>query len=482
VSIAVHAEKDPAAAAVIEAGTGRTLTRGELVGRARTWARRWRELGAQPGDTVAIMLPNSLELIVAGLATALAQVQWVPVNWHLRSDEVAHILSDSGATLLCAHRDLAEVAEAAAQGIPIDWSSEDPTESGPLEDEWVAPTWVFYTSGTTGQPKGVVHAHMSSAGVGAMQDMLVAMWGFRSDDVHLLAGPGYHAAPGAYAFTTLYAGGSVVVLPTWDAELAWRSIAEHEVTTTFMTPAHLIRLLEVDDRPEVPTFRLLIHGGAPCPVQVKKRFLAAVPHTEVSELYGASEGGATMIRRADWEAHPGSVGRPWPGTEIFVRDSDGHDLPAGQEGLVWIQPPPGRDFAYHRDEAKTRDAWQQGAFTVGDIGRLDEDGWLYLTDRASDMVLWGGVNIYPREIEDVLHRHDAVVDCAVFGIPHDRDGEQLVAVVEAPGATEDELRLWMADHLAAFKVPRRIRLVDTLPRDPNGKVLKRHLKAAEAAL
>jgi long-chain acyl-CoA synthetase len=210
--------------------------------------------------------------------------------------------------------------------------------------------------------------------------------------------------------------------------------------------------------------------------------IAAFPHAEIWELYGMSEGGATRVDSDEWLARPGTVGLPWPGVEIRIVDPETHErLPAGRDGLIYVRPARGR-FRYHNDDAKTAEAWDDDAFTVGDVGHLDDDGYLYLTDRRSDMVIRSGVNIYPREVEEVLHRHDAVVDCAVFGIPDDRDGEVLKAVVEtrSPVAV-DELAEWCRRHLDPFKCPSMFDLTDELPRDPNGKVLKRLLRDAEWA-
>jgi long-chain acyl-CoA synthetase len=310
------------------------------------------------------------------------------------------------------------------------------------------------------------------------QHGLVALWGFRADDVHILAGPAYHAGPGGYAFTTLFSGGTVVILPAWDAREALRLVAQHRVTTTFMTPAHFIRILEVPDEEraafDLTSWRLIIHGGAPCPVPVKRRIIDALPDTEVWELYGASEGGATRVSPTEWLERPGTVGKPWPGVEVII-DAEGHQ----DEGVIYIKPAGGATFHYHRDDVKTASAWREGTFTVGDIGRVDSDGYLYITDRVSDMVLRDGVNVYPREIEEVLHTHPAVVDCAVFGLPDDRHGEILAAVVETRSpVTEDELAQHVRERLADFKVPARFTFVDELPRDPNGKVMKRLLRAS----
>jgi long-chain acyl-CoA synthetase len=421
--------------------------------------------GVGPDDRVAVMLPNCVAFFVAGLATAKLEARVIPVNSHLKRDEVDWILSDSGAKVLVTLDD-----------IP------DSDDESPIEGGYPTAAPMFYTSGTTGRPKGVVHGEMSAARLTFMQDMLRDLWGFTADEVHLLSGPAYHAGPGGYAFSALYNGGSVVILPTWDAVEWLRLVAEHRVTSTFMTPAHFIRILEVpeDERAkhDLSSLRLVIHGGAPCPMPVKERIIEALAPGEVYELYGASEGGATRISSSEWREKPGSVGTPWPGVEIRILSAeDGSPVPLGEDGLIYIRPPGGARFEYHNDPAKTEGAWQDDAFTVGDIGHLDDDGHLYITDRLSDMVLWGGVNIYPREIEEVLHRHPAVVDCAVFGVPDDRFGEVLKAVVELRGeATVEELQAFVREHLADFKCPSVVEFVDELPRDPNGKVLKRLLK------
>jgi long-chain acyl-CoA synthetase len=315
----------------------------------------------------------------------------------------------------------------------------------------------------------------------ASQEALAALWGFTPDDVHCLAGPGYHAGPGGYCFTTVWTGGTVVVLPQWEAGSFLTAVERHRVSTTFLTPAHFIRILELGEKAlaayDLSSLRLIIHAGAPCPVDVKRRMLDLLPHTNVSELYGASEGGVTRISADEWREHPGSVGTTWPGVEVRILDDNGDELPTGADGVIYVKPQPGREFHYHQDEAKTASAWKDGAFTVGDIGHLDADGYLYLTDRASDMVIWGGVNIYPREIEEVLHGHPAVVDCAVFGVPDNRYGEVLKAVVETRETVDpQQLRDYVRDRLADFKVPAFVDIVGTLPRDPNGKVLKRWLR------
>ncbi|MBA3304045.1 MAG: AMP-binding protein, partial [Acidimicrobiia bacterium] len=233
---------------------------------------------------------------------------------------------------------------------------------------------------------------------------------------------------------------------------------------------------------DLSSLRLVIHAGAPCPTPVKEGILDALAGAEVWELYGMSEGGATRISPGEWRAHPGSVGRPWPGVEVRILDAGGNRLAPGTDGLIYVTAPGGAGFAYHDDPAKTAAAWRDDAFTVGDVGHVDADGWLYVTDRASDMVIRDGVNIYPREVEEVLHAHPDVVDCAVFGIPDPRHGEAVTAVVEVRGPVEPEaLQAHCRARLADFKCPEIVELVATLPRDPNGKVMKRHLREAHWA-
>jgi long-chain acyl-CoA synthetase len=466
-----------------------SLTYGELDDRSSRLAAVLTDLGVRAGDRLGIMLPNSIEFIECLAASAKLEVSSLTINWHLKADELAWILADSDPSVLVAHVDLADVVDAANGGHrPVLWVGGDyedrvaASASEPIPYAWPTSWPVIYTSGTSGRPKGVVH------GATAVPEIMVgaytglsALWGYTEDDVHLVAGPLYHAGPSGYCNLTLYVGGTVIIMDDWDPREFLRIVATHRVTTTFLTPAHFIRLLEVPAeewaRYDTSSLRHVIHAGAPCPQSVKARIIEALPRAEIWELYGASEGGATRVSSDDWLERPGTVGRAWPGVEIRIIDPDsGQGLGIEQDGLIYVRPAQGR-FHYHNDDEKTASAWRDGAFTVGDVGHLDADGYLYLTDRQADMVIRSGVNVYPREIEEVLHRHDAVVDCAVFGIPHERDGEQLKAVVETRRAVPvAELDEWCHIHLDAFKCPSVIDLTDTLPRDPNGKVLKRLLR------
>lgn len=467
-----------------------SLTYRELDERSSLLAQVLAGRGVSEGDRLAIMLPNCIEFVECLAASAKLACASLTVNWHLKADELAYVLADSGARALVSTGELADVVGAATRstGIETLWVGVDYEDAlaaaapEPLPYRWPTSWPVIYTSGTSGRPKGVVHGALADPEVmHRAQGGLVSMWGYRPEDVHLVAGPLYHAGPSGYCNTTLYAGGTVVLMDGWDAAEFLRQVETHRVTTTFLTPAHFIRLLEVDPdewrRHDTSSLRHVIHAGAPCPVEVKRRIIEALPHAEVWELYGASEGGATRVSGAEWTERPGTVGRPWPGVSITIRDpGSGAELPTGVDGLVYVTPAHGR-FHYHQDPDGTADAWSGGSFTVGDIGHLDDDGYLYLTDRRSDMVIRAGVNVYPREIENLLYRHPDVVDCAVFGIPDARDGEHLRAVVETRRPVEaDELTRWCAEHLDPYKVPSEMVLVERLPRDPNGKVLKRILR------
>jgi long-chain acyl-CoA synthetase len=270
----------------------------------------------------------------------------------------------------------------------------------------------------------------------------------------------------------------------WDAEACLRLIEQHHVTITHMVPANFIRILDLPpsmrEQYDISSLRVVLHAAAPCPVPVKRRIMDVLPPSVVWEYYGASEGGGTSISPDEWLAKPGSVGRPYPGNEFQIRRDDGSVCAPGEAGAIWVRTT-GSSFEYHNDAAKTSSTYDDdGFFSVGDVGHLDDDGYLFITDRKADMVISGGVNIYPREIEDTLYEHPDIVDCAVFGIPDDAWGEALVAVVEVQqGATLDEEAVvgWVRDHLADYKRPRHVHFVDQLPRDPNGKVVKRKLRA-----
>jgi len=496
--ITLHAKETPDKAALVLGDDVRTYA--ELDDRSNRLAHLLDGLGAGDDRAVAVVLPNCLEFFDVATAAAKLQAPFLPVNWHLKAEELGYVLADSEASVVVTAPSLLPTVEAARTQAPrcrtlvtgpgyeaavagsTDDNGDDGSDVARLESG-AAPSFVFYTSGTTARPKGVIHGRFTGEVARMSQNGQVALWSWTPDDVYVMAGPSYHAAHGGWASTALYVGATTVILQSWDAREWLRLVERHHATRSFLVPAHFIRILEVPDEEragfDISSLRLIVHAAAPCPVAVKHRVMEALAPAEIHELYGASEGGATRISPEEWLTHPGSVGRPWPGVEVRIIGDDGAPLPAGEQGLIYVTPMGTWKFHYHNDPDKTSSAWRDDAFTVGDIGYLDDDGYLYITDRASDMVLWGGINIAPREVEEVLHTHPAVVDCAVFGVPDARDGERLKAVVEGrPGLQVDELAGHVRARLADYKVPREWELVDELPRDPSGKVLKRLLRDA----
>jgi long-chain acyl-CoA synthetase len=487
--ISAHAAATPEKAALICGHVTRTFA--EYDARTSRLADALADRGVQAGDRVAVMLPNSVEFFETWAAATKLDAPVVLVNWHLKADELAYILRDSQARVLVTHDGLGPQYEGALAGVegcdvlvvPNEYEATiERHRDAPARTIDALDAPIFYTSGTTGRPKGVVHGRPNPDRARQNMHGQLALWGWTDTDTYIVTGPAYHAGPGGWAMAALYVGATTVILESFDARAWMRLVEAHRVTRTFMVPAHFIRILEVPESErralDLSSLQLIVHAGAPCPIPVKRRIIDALAPCEIAEIYGMSEGGATRVAMAEWLERPGTVGQPWPGTEVRILDAeDGHPVAVGCTGIIYVRPPGGARFRYHDDDTKTADAWRDDAFTVGDVGHLDDDGYLYLTDRAVDMVIRGGVNIYPREIEDILYTHPAVVDCAVFGVPDEQLGEQLMAVVETrTPTTPDELRAFCRDRLADFKVPSQVELVEELPRQPNGKVLKRVLR------
>jgi len=493
--VVAHADAAPDKLAVVT--ERRSVTYGELRERSRRLAAVLADMGAGPGRPVAAVISNRAEPFEVATAAAMVGAPFLPVNSHLKAGELAYLLGDAGVGAVVGESvlraELSAAMEEASLGRPliVDDDYEERLSAAPLDtrlDSGAGPELVFYTSGTTARPKGVVHGGLGDhAARRAGLEGQVMLWGWTADDVYLMSGPWYHASHAGWGLTALYVGATMVIPERFEARRFLGDVERHRATRSFMVPSHFIRVLEIprDERDAIDTssLRLVVHAAAPCPVAVKRRMMEEFPGTEIHELYGATEGGATRISPDQWLERPGSVGLPWPGVEIRILGEDGSPLGPGEDGVVWIKPPGAHRFSYRNDEEATSRAWRDDAFTVGDIGHLDEAGYLTITDRTSDMVLWGGVNIAPREIEEVLYEHPDVVDCAVFGIPDERDGEHLKAMVElrdeARGTVSaDDLADFVGERLAKFKVPHEWELVDELPRDPNGKVIKRLLRQA----
>ncbi len=490
--VSAHARTGAERVAIVLGGAERTF--GELDRRAARLATVLAASGAGPGRPVATVLPNGFELFEVATAAAMLEAPFLPVNWHLRSQELDYILGDAGVAVVVGQSGVDDLGDAPAEGavgvIRVGAGYEPAIAAAdplPGADSGGGPELMFYTSGTTAKPKGVVHGGLATdAGRARAMEGQVALWQWTSKDVYVMSGPAYHASHLGWALCALYVGAQTVLTEQFEARAWLGEVASRRGTRSFMVPAHFIRILElpVDERAalDLSCLSLVVHAAAPCPVQVKLKMMDAFPDTEIHELYGASEGGATKISPDEWRKRPGSVGLPWPGVEIRILDDAGDPVPAGTPGIVYIKPAGPQRFTYRNDEDATLNAWRGDAFTVGDIGYLDDDGYLYITDRVSDMVLWGGVNIAPREIEEVLFEHPAVVDCAVFGVPDERDGERLKAMVQLrTRVTMDELAEHVGSRLAKYKIPRDWEVVDELPRDVNGKVRKRQLGAASGA-
>ncbi len=345
-----------------------------------------------------------------------------------------------------------------------------------------------YTSGTTGRPKAVERALPSFDPEAWVQVFSGNLSRYDiepgGDSVHLVTSPMYHMAPLSFGYFSAHFEHPVVLMEKWDAEEALRLIERYRVTDVHMVPTQLHRLMQlppdVRDRYDVSSLRQVIHAAAPCPIELKLRLFEWLGPV-IYEFYGATEGGGTLARPEDWLAHPGTVGRPWQGADVKVLDDEGNEVPPGTVGTVYMKLM-GGDFRYKGDADKTTASRHGDFFTVGDMGELDDDGFLYLRDRKIDMIISGGVNIYPAEVEAALLSHPAVGDAAVFGIPNEEWGEEVKAVVEpaagyaASPELAEELQTHCADLLASYKRPRSIDFTDAMPRDPNGKLYKRHLR------
>lgn len=481
------AAAEPDRAAVI-APDGASMSYGELVTAAGRYAAGLQGLGLKPGDSVALLMPNGMPMVCLYFAAIQVGLYVVPLNWHLTAAEASQIVADSGARLLVAdQRFTAVAADVEAEfkfGAGFRPLSELESDE-PLRDRTCGAPMV-YTSGTSGRPKGVKRplTGASPDEVPPTATWFFGLFGLKPFDghVHLCGSPLYHTAVLNFVTISLQLGHTVVLMDQWDPAEMLRLIEAHGVTHTHMVPTQFRRLLNLPGRDayDVSSLRAAIHGAAPCPQEVKRRMLDWWGPV-VIEYYAASEGGGTAITAAEWLERPGSVGKAWPGSIIKVLDPQGNEVPTGDTGQVYMQMGTSR-FEYHRDAEKTRAARVGSLFTVGDIGYLDSDGYLYLCDRSSDLIISGGVNIYPAEIESELACHPCVADVAVFGIPHDDWGEEIKAVIEpVPGAVPSEALTasildFAAQRLARFKLPRSIDYLEVMPRDPNGKLYKRHLR------
>jgi len=408
-----------------------------------------RARGLGTGDRVAVIASSAPATYVA-LALGALRTGVVPVllNPALLPAEQQVLLDDAEPALVLRDADLPALLD----GPPVDLAP------APLARP------MLYTSGTTGRPKGVWSGVLDEADAAALLAEERALWGFNADDVHLVASALYHSAPLRFAAGTLLAGGDVVFLGGFDATRMKDAIARHRPSTTFVAPAHLQRLFTSGELPPLESFRLVAHAGAPCPDAVKREALQRFPEGSVWEFYGSTEGQFTACPPADWLAKPGTVGRARAGRTLSIDD----------DGTIWCSVPRHARFTYWRDADKTARAWRGDAFSVFDLGSLDADGFLYLDGRRDDLIITGGVNVYPLEIERVLLAHPSVRDAAVFPLDDERWGQMVCAAVVGD-ADDAALDSWLAERLAPFKRPKRFVRVDAIPHSPTGKVRRGRL-------
>jgi long-chain acyl-CoA synthetase len=470
--------------------------------------RALRRRGLEAGDSVALMCTNRPEFVEVLYAATRAGFRLTPLNWHLTGEEAAYIVANCEAKAFICSAEIADRALEAAGGDLVKimvggyvpgfekYTDVVAAEEGSDITDPVVGTQMLYTSGTTGRPKGV---HRDGGAPSALAT--VNFCGYNEDvehsvDAHLLTGPLYHAAPLAFsvAVPTLY-GVPLVVMEHWDPGETLRLIEHHGITHSHLVPTMFHRLLalpdDVREKYDLSSLRYVIHGAAPCPVAVKQRMIEWWGPIIV-EYYAATEGLGTLVDSTTWLAHPGTVGRPMVQGLVKVMTEDGAEAAVDEVGLVYLRAVAAAKFDYYGDEDKTANAFRGEYFTLGDMGYMDADGYLYLTDRTANLIISGGVNIYPAEVDAVLLEHPAVGDVATIGVPDDEWGEAVKAVVQlAPGYRASkklaaELVEFGRAHLAHYKCPRTVDFVDELPREDTGKIFKRKLRdqyraAAEAA-
>ncbi|MCB0974258.1 MAG: acyl-CoA synthetase [Actinobacteria bacterium] len=498
------AEENPDGLAIVEAD-GTELTNAEVLNRVNQISHSLRALGAQDGDVVATMTYNSAALLEIYMAAVQIGMYVTPINNSLAAPEVSYILDNCEAKAFFAADRFGERAAKAADlaGLPANAriSTHGSIDGFETLDDFVAaqPTTapenrlsgaaMQYTSGTTGKPKGVRRklSGLDPETMGTLMTMLPSMFGVtpRGDGVHLVSSPLYHTAVMIYATTAMHMGHPIVLTDKWDAETTLQKIQDYKCTYTHMVPTQFNRMLMLDEdtraKYDVSSMQQAIHAAAPCPPEVKRRMLDWWGPV-IWEYYAASEGGGTIASPEDWLAHPGTVGNAWPASDVKILDDDMNELPAGQVGTIYMFMMAGQEFEYYKDKEKTDKNRFDNYFTVGDVGYLDDDGFLFLSDRKIDMIISGGVNIYPAEIEAALISAPGVADVAVFGIPHDDWGEEVKAVielqdgVEADDTTRDAITAYAADNLARYKQPKTVDFIEAMPRDASGKLYKRKLR------
>jgi long-chain acyl-CoA synthetase len=484
------------------AGSGKAISYRQLDERSNRGANLFRSLGLKAGDHIALLMENRLEFMEICWAAQRSGLYYTAISRYLTKDEIAYIVRDCGARAVITSPKCGEVIAGLisdAPGAPAffmvdeaqpgfrSWDHELAQQPAtPVADE-ISGYDMLYSSGTTGRPKGIRRESQNTP-IDVPNPLLrllcADMCGMSSDSIYLSPAPLYHAAPLRFNMMAITLGGTSIIMESFDAEEFLRLVEKHKVTQSQLVPTMFVRMLKLPEeirlRYDVSSLKGAIHAAAPCPVDVKARMIEWWGPILI-EYYAGSEGnGVTVSNSQQWLAHRGTVGRAVVGKVKILGEND-EELPVGQIGTVYFADAP--VFSYHNDPEKTKRAYNdRGWSTLGDVGYLDEEGYLYLTDRKSYMIISGGVNIYPQETEDVLITHPEIADVAVFGVPNEEMGEEVKAVVQphdmsrAGKALETELMRFCRQHLSPIKCPRSIDFEAELPRTPTGKLVKRHLR------
>lgn len=499
-AIAVHARRTPDAMA-LKAVDGASRTWKQLDDRANQLARGFVAAGLKPGDGVALLAHNACEFVEIWAACFRSGLRLTPINWHQSAAIVGYIIDNCDARALVVSDRFAGLAQDAlggdagpelklAFGGAVDGFRDleafiGEQEPKPPEAPQMG-TYMLYTSGTTGRPKGVYRA-VRPAPSQLTNTILETAAFVPGEDVVLLTGPLYHAAPLALKLVTpLNAGVCCYLMDKWDAEETLKLVEREKITHTHVVPTMFHRLLQLPDevrgKYDLSSLRWILHGAAPCPVHVKQAVIDWLGPV-VYEYYSSTEGGGVFINSHDWVKRPGSVGKPVEGVGIRLVDEDGNDAKPGVAGTVYIKAPEVGRFVYYKDDEKTSSAYRGDYFTLGDMGYLDDEGFLFLTGRSAELIISGGVNIYPAEIDEVLTQHAMVADAAAVGVPNDEWGEEVKAVVELKPGVEasdviaGEILAFAAERLPGFQKPRSVDFVTELPRSAAGKVLRQAVRA-----
>jgi long-chain acyl-CoA synthetase len=506
-TLAWHARRAPDRPAILSPNGDRTF--GELNANANRLVRALRARGVGEGDSLSLICANRPEFAEALNACQRMGIRITTVNWHLTGPEMAYIIEDSEAKAIVGDARFAPAIEAAVAELPDgaapvrlavagaiagfeDYATAIAGEDGSDITDPVLGRSMLYTSGTTGRPKGVDRPPAAVAAAATATTQTASQAASRYDpetDLHLCTGPLYHAAPLAFSLTgPLTAGVGVVVMDGWDAREALDLIERHGITHTHMVPTMFHRLLAIpeDERRAKDTSKLryVIHGAAPCPVQVKKALIDWLGPV-VYEYYAATEGSGSFVTSEEWLRKPGTVGKPATDDHVRILDEEKRELPRNEVGTVYLKAPATGRFRYYKDDEKTAKSYlgDEGYFTLGDHGYLDDEGWLFLTGRSAELIISGGVNIYPAEVDAVLLTHPAVGDVGVIGIPDSDWGEEVKAVVELKAGVApspelaDELIAYCRERLAHYKCPRSVDFLEELPRHDNGKLYRQKLRA-----